>query len=703
MRRYRIEIALGVALVALTLGALGHACWNGFVNFDDDGYVVHNRHVQAGLTAPGLLWAVTTTHAANWHPLTWLSLQLDASLYGPSSAWGFHLTNLLSHAAAVVLLFLALRLMTGAAWRSAVVAALFAVHPMHVESVAWVSERKDVLSGLFAMLTLLAYAWYVRRPGWGRYLLVLAAFGLGLTAKPMLVTLPCVLLLLDYWPLDRLTPARSASEGRTSLAGASGWGQGGAVLLEKLPLFAMTAAACLVTVYAQQRGGAVNSLEQLPLGERLMNALVAYADYLGKLVWPARLAPFYPHPRGRLLLEQAGRAGLLLVAITALVVWARRRRYLAVGWLWFLGTLVPVIGLVQVGSQGMADRYTYIPSVGPFLAVVWGVADLAAHGRATVRPAAALAALLLGIWVPLGLWRVLGSGAAMMEDGVIFEPVALLTALAVLAWAAGRLAGLWPARVTALAAPVALGLGLCVALTAWQVRLWHNSIWLWEYTTAVTRDNVTAYNNLGDAYWNSRHPERVEKARENFLAALRLQPNHARAHNNLGMLYLDQGLLDEAAAQLALARQDDPALAAVALNLGTVSARRHQFSEAIACYEEALRLDPGSAGAHDRLGQARAALGQWPEAEEAFRRAVALEPADGDLRADLAWALWHRGRRSEAAAEYAAVTARDAEWPEKARAAACAWVTDPNAGRRDAFEATRRAEQARQARGDMEK
>jgi tetratricopeptide (TPR) repeat protein len=681
MRRYRTEIAVGLALVALALAALGHACWNGFVNFDDNDYVTGNRHVQAGLTAAGFVWAFTTTRAANWHPLTWLSLQLDASAFGPQSPWGFHLSNVLLHAASAVLLFLALRLMTGAVWRSALVAALFAVHPAHVESVAWVAERKDVLSGLFGMLTLLAYAWYVRRPGTGRYLAVLAAFALGLLAKPMLVTLPCVLLLLDYWPLGRM--------------------KGRFFLLEKLPLFALTAAACLVTMYAQGRGGAVNTLEQLPLGERLMNALAAYAGYLGELIWPARLAPFYPHPRGRLLLEQAGRAGLLLVVITGLVLWARRRRYLVVGWLWFLGTLVPVIGLVQVGSQGMADRYTYIPSIGLFLAAVWGGADLAARWRATMRPAVALAAMLFGIWAPLALWRA-GGAATTMADGVILGPVAVLTAVAVLGWGVGRLAGLWPARIPAVAAPVALLLGLCVALTAWQVRLWHNSIWLWEYTTAVTRDNVTAYNNLGDAYWNSRHPERVERARENFLAALRLQPNHARARNNLGMLYLDQGLLDEAATQLTLARREDPTLAVVAQNLGIVAARRYQFGNAIALYEEALCLDPGMAGTYARLGQARAALGQWPEAEEAFRRAVTLEPRDKDLRADLAWALWHLGRRSEAAAEYAAVTAQDAEWPENARATAWNWATDPDPSRRNGFEAVRRAEQACQARGECD-
>jgi protein O-mannosyl-transferase len=702
MRPYRIELATALALAVLALGALGHACWNGFVNFDDDDYVVRNRHVKAGLSVADAAWAFTTTHAANWHPLTWLSLQLDASVYGTQSAWGFHLTNVLLHAAGVVLLFLALRLMTGAVGRSAIVAALFGVHPAHVESVAWVAERKDVLSGLFWMLTLLAYAWYVRRPGWGRYLAVLAAFALGLMAKPMLVTLPCVLLLLDYWPLGRLWSvergAGSVERGARSAAPALGVPRSALhLLLEKVPFFALTAAACLATMHAQK--GAVNTLEQLPLSERLTNTLGAYAGYLGEMVFPSGLAPFYPHPHGRLLLEQAGRSGLLLAAISALVVWARRRRYLTVGWLWFLGTLVPVIGLVQVGSQGMADRYTYIPYIGLFIALTWGAADLVGRRPAMVHSVGPLATLLAGIWTPLGFWLVTGAGAEMMSDGILFASLAVLTTLAVIGWMAGRRFGLIPERVPVPAVVLALLLGLCVALSAWQVRLWNNSIWLWEYTVAVTRDNVTGHNNLGDAYWNSVHPERIEKARANFLDTLRLQPDHPRAHNNLGMLYLDQGLLDDAAAQLTLARRADPTLAVVVQNLGIVQARRYHFAEAIAFYQEALRLDPGLAGVYDRLGQARAAQGQWEEGETAFRGALALEPKDLPLRADRAWALWHLGRESEAVSEYAAVTAADPAWPEKTRGDAWRWATDPNARRRNGFEAVRKAEEAYQAHG----
>jgi tetratricopeptide (TPR) repeat protein len=718
MRRYCNEIVVCLALAVLTLGTLGHVCWNGFINYDDGDYVVRNAQVKAGLNRAGLLWAFTTTHAANWHPLTWLSLQTDASVYGPDAAWGDHLTNLLLHTANVVLLFLALRRMTRVVWRSAVVAALFAVHPAQVESVAWVAERKDVLSGLFWMLTLLAYAWYAERPGWRRYLPVLTTFALGLMAKPMLVTLPCVLLLLDYWPLNRLKSetGNPKSEGNPNTEfpiteRPSSWDFRFRVwhflrisdfvfrIFEKLPLFALTAAACVMTVYAQHKGGAINTLEQMPLGERLMNSVAAYAGYLGDLVWPSGLAPYYPHPGRRLLLGQAVRAGLVLAAITALVLWARRRRYLAVGWFWFLGTLVPVIGLVQVGSQAMADRYTYLPYIGLFIALTWGAADLATAWPASLRAVVLPAALLVGVWVPLALWFALGVGAQMMEDHVMFLPVAVLTGTVVLGWGAGWLAGLWPNRLSPLAPLTALLIGVCAALSVWQARVWHNSIWLWEYAVAVTRDSATGHNNLGDAYWNSRHPERVERARDNYVAALRILPQHARAHNNLGLVYLDQGQLEEAGAHFKEARTLDPELSAAVFNEGRVLARQGRFEEAVEQFEAARRQEPGDAVVSVHLGRALAGLGRWEEAAGAFRRAVQLEPRQKDFRADLAWAVWHLGQKEASAIEYAAVVEADAEWPETARERAEKLATNPTTAQRSGFDAVRLAEEACQARG----
>jgi protein O-mannosyl-transferase len=717
MRRYRIEIAVCVALAALTLGTMGPGCWNGFTNYDDNDYVTNNRQVKAGLSIASVRWAFTTMHAANWHPLTWLSLELDTTLFG-DSAWGYHLTNLLLHTANVLLLFLALRRLTGAVWRSAAAAALFAVHPAHVESVAWVAERKDVLSGLFWMLTMLAYAWYVERPGWKRYLLVATVFALGLMAKPMLVTLPCVLLLLDYWPLGRLKSdiRYPKSEGNpkpeipmTQTGSPGFWSLGirflnflrissfGFRILEKLPLFALTAAACLVTMAAQK--GAMSSLERLPFRERVLNTVAAYGAYLGELVWPTKLAVLYPHPHGGLPLEDVARAALILAAITGLVLWARRRRYLAVGWLWFLGTLVPVIGLVQVGAQSMADRYTYLPYIGLFIAISWGVGDLAARRPAATRAILAPAALLLGLWAPLAIWALTGNGTQMMQDGLLYRFVVGLTVFAVLGWATGWLAGLWPARVSPLVPALTLILGIWIALSAWQTRLWLTSIWLWEYTVAVTPDNPLAHNALGDAYWNSKHPNRIELAREHFLTTLRLTPQHAKAHNNLALILTSEGRLDEAAAHFAAAWAVGQTLPVIPLNWGVVLARQGHPEAALGKFDQALRLEPDMPVAHSEQGRALAALRRWPEAELAFQQAVKLDPNRLDFRADLGWALWHLGHVSAAEEEYAIVMKGDKEWAENARSSAWIFATDPQAGRRSGYEAVRRAEEACQARG----
>jgi protein O-mannosyl-transferase len=381
----RLSLALGAALALLTLAAWLPALGNGFVNLDDPYYVTAQPHVLPGITRAGLAWAATAKVASNWHPLTMLSHMLDCQLFGLDPA-GHHATSLLLHLANVLLLFEVLRRMTGAAGRSAAVAALFAVHPTHVESVAWVAERKDVLSALFWILAMGAWARYARRPSSGRYLLVALLMILGLMAKPMVVTLPFALLLLDVWPLGRLH---------------LGWKR---LAIEKLPLLALSAASSLITLRYQQTSLA--PLDVVPWSLRAANALVSYVAYLGKLFLPRDLAVFYPIPLAIPGWRAAG-AALLLVALTALAVWrARREPWLLTGWLWFLGTLVPVIGLVQVGRQAMADRYTYIPSIGLFLAVVWSVAELARARRAVLATAAVVVILALAAItrVQVGYW-----------------------------------------------------------------------------------------------------------------------------------------------------------------------------------------------------------------------------------------------------------------------------------------------------------
>jgi protein O-mannosyl-transferase len=416
---WRLASTVSLLLVLLTVAAFAGVWQNGFVEVDDDEYVYTNAEVLSGLSLHGVCWAFTTFHAGNWHPLTWLSLQLDAELFGLNPA-GYHITNLLLHCGSAVLLFLALWRLTGALGRAAVVAAFFAVHPLRVESVAWVAERKDILSGLFWMLTLLAYAWYAERPDRTRYLLTLLAFAVGLLAKPMLVTLPCVLVLLDFWPLRR----------------ARGLGADGVDQREKLPFFALAAVTCVLTLLAQEE--AQPSLEALPLWTRVLNALVAYVTYLGKMLWPRDLAFPYPHLGTDLPLWKAGAAGLLLALISWAVLRAGRRcPYLAVGWLWYLGTLVPVIGLVQVGGQALADRYTYVPLVGLFLAIAWGLAH----------------------------------------------------------WAAGR-----PARRVLLGGATVALLAACVVATQAQVRHWQDTLTLWERAFSVHAEDPRMVRELLATY-----------------------------------------------------------------------------------------------------------------------------------------------------------------------------------------------------------
>jgi tetratricopeptide (TPR) repeat protein len=380
-RRPTVAVALFVGAAALYARSLPYP----FVNLDDPHYVFANPHITGGLTAANVGWAFTTGEQANWHPLTWLSLQLDSTLWGGDAPAGFRATNVLLHAANAVLLFLFLDRATGAVGRSAVVAALWAAHPLHVESVVWISERKDVLSQFFALLSLIAYVRYAERPTAGRYLLVAGLLALGLMAKPMLVTLPCVFLLLDHWPLRR-----------------------GLRVVEKLPLFALAAASSVATLVVQDQGGAVGSLERLGPADRLANAVAGYGQYLRQTVWPADLAIIYPFVPRSLADPEVWAAAVVLAFVTAWVVHARRRYpYLVVGLLWFLGTLVPVIGVVQVGSQARADRYTYLPHVGLFVAGVWGAADLLKRSpRAQVAAAAvAVAAAAGACWVQVGHWR----------------------------------------------------------------------------------------------------------------------------------------------------------------------------------------------------------------------------------------------------------------------------------------------------------
>src|SRR5262249_14083596 len=513
-------VAIYLSLAVISLAVFSQTIRYNFVNFDDDLYVYDSRAIKAGLTIKGIAAAFITPHARNWHPLTTISHMLDCQLYG-LNAGGHHATNMLLHTFAVLLLFRVLQQMTGSIWKSALVAALFAVHPLHVESVAWVSERKDVLSAVFFFLMLNAYARYACAPSTGRYLLVCVLFGAGLMSKAMLVTAPVILLLLDYWPLQRTARWKSKFKSATLVH----IGQRSALsrlILEKLPLFALSAGACVVTFVVQKR--AVGAIPPLPLSWRMENAVVSYLIYTWQTLWPTRLAAFYPHPNDTLALWEVILAGGLLVAITATAILFRSRwPYLFTGWLWYVLMLVPVIGLVQVGEQGHADRYTYLPHVGLFLLSVWGIADVLQPYRST--------------------WRV--------------------------------------AAVTALVVILALGTTAFI-----QTSYWCNSETLWSHALAVTSDNDVAQNNLGylciDSgqldeglshfeaaamirhHKNHRHYNagsafvemnladalarkgQSDEAMVHYQQAITLEPNYADAYYNRGNLLLAKGNVDDA-------------------------------------------------------------------------------------------------------------------------------------------------------------
>jgi tetratricopeptide (TPR) repeat protein len=615
MHTWRANLLISLALVAATVIAYAPALQNDFVNFDDDLYVTDNRPVLAGLTAGGLGWAWTTLHAGYFQPLTWMSLQLDAQLYGRRPA-GYHLTNVLLHAANVVLLFWVLRRLTGATWRSAAVAGLFALHPLHVESVAWVTERKDVLSTFFGLLTIAAYRAYARSPRLARYLPVVAALTLGLLAKPMLVTLPCVLLLLDYWPLQRV------DRGRLRLStSAQPQAVQSALLLEKLPLLFLAAAAAAVTVFAQYRVRALEPLARLPFGARLENALVGYVWYLAKTIWPSDLAPFYPHPGGTLPWWQvAGAAALLLALTAAALAAARQRPYLAVGWLWFLLTLLPVIGLAQAGEQPVADRFAYWPHVGLVLLLVWGAHDF------------------LAAWRVPQVVRAAGAAAVLLA---------------------------------------------CAAATWVQACYWHDSVTLLEHTLQVTTANTVAENTLGAAFLRQGSPQlairhfaaaleadpanrrahynlglallqqgRRQDAARQFAEALRIDPGFAPAHYDWGVALIADGQREEAIAHFREALALDPTITPAQHNWGVALAEEGRRDEAVVHFREALRLDPDFVPAHVQLGQLLLAAGDLDEAESHFRAALRVAPNDAAIHYHLGRVLERQQKSDEAAASF---------------------------------------------------
>ncbi|NTW57717.1 MAG: tetratricopeptide repeat protein [Nitrospirae bacterium] len=582
-----------------------------FVNLDDAKYILENPRVRAGLTGDGLIWAFTSTYASNWHPLTWLSHMLDVQLFGLNPG-AHHLVNLLFHAVNTVLLFLLLVRMTGASWQSMIVAALFALHPLHVESVAWVAERKDVLSAFFWMLTLLLYAWYVRRQGRMRYLLTLCSFALGLLSKPMLVTLPLVLLLLDYWPLGRLQFGETGTLARQDPAHAGQRHLTWRLLWEKTPFFALAAVSSIVTLHAQQK--AVASVEFVPVVFRVINALWSYVLYLGKMLWPLNLAAMYPLST-TLTMTQGLSAGLLIAGISLFVMRsAKRHPYLFVGWLWYLITLVPVIGLVQVGRQAMADRYTYLPLIGPFMMLAWGMGAVAGEIR---------------------FRRIAISSAGGL----------MLVALVILTW--------------------------------FQIRTWKDSFTLFNHAIEAVDRNYIAHETMGrmltgtgrldEAQHHYATALRIAPNDERSLIgmgnvlieqgkidegiyytqmALRLRPNSHYGHFNMGYALLKQGREQDALDQYAEGLRSDPENAGIHHIVGVILGAQGKLNESIEHFQKALRIQPDNADAHYGLGIALMRRGNVDESSGHFAEALRLKPDFPEARLSLDQAM-HLKKKSQ--------------------------------------------------------
>jgi len=561
-----------------------------FINYDDYQYIKDNWNIKSGFSSESISWAFTTFYAYNWFPITWLSHIFDYQLYGLNPK-GHHLTNLLFHIANALILFMVLLRMTGKLWRCAFIAAMFAFHPLNVESVAWVAERKNVLSTLFWLLTMWTYIHYAEKPTIKKYGLVLLFFALGLMSKPMLITLPFVLLLLDYWPLRRLKLGQGGSENEVPVK--SQYHVKSKLLklmLEKVPLFVLTTGACILTFIAQQEGALINA-NNLSLPTRLTNVVVSYLEYLKKMIWPYDLAVFYPHPESNLAAWKWVVCFVVLVTITAISIkFIKKVPYFAVGWFWYIGTLIPVIGIVQVGHQAMADRYAYIPLIGIFIIVAWGVPEL------------------------ISKWN--------HKEKVLSVSVGIII--------------------------------LILLITTWgQVSHWKNSISIFKHALKVANEN--SYNtylinyHLGDAFWNK---QKAGEAIFHYKMAIKLNPDYALTYNNLGIILGSEGKTEEEFSHYKMAIKINPDVAEAHYNLGNVLNLKGEMKEAISHYKMAIKINPDYASAYNNLGNALGKQGKFSEAISHHKMAIKINPEYAQAHDNLGFALGAEGNNEEAISHF---------------------------------------------------
>jgi tetratricopeptide (TPR) repeat protein len=609
----RTDIWICLFLVLVTLGVYFQVGTFEFINYDTPTYVYENNYVKDGLTTKGIKWAFTTLHFSNWHPLTWLSHMLDVQLYGLEPG-RHHLTSVLFHIANILLLFGILRRMTDDMWRCLIVAVLFALHPLHAQSVAWVAERKDVLSTLFGFLTLGYYFRYVAYRGIGRYVLILLFFILGLMAKPMIVTLTFVMLLLDYWPLQRY-PFQCVKKVKTA---------GGPtdtlffLIAEKMPLFIMAAGSSLVTLIAQKAGGAVGSIEAYPFSLRMANALIAYMGYIAKLFWPVNLAAIYPY-NWELPVWQVWLACFFIFGISCFTIKSYKSKpWFLVGWLWYLGTLVPVIGLVQVGTQAMADLYTYFPLIGIYIIIAWGLSDLMARWRYRKVGLATLAVAITGVlmvasWRQIGYWR---------DTVTLLKRAVEVTGANYMAYNN-------------------IGQGLLVAGKA------REAVENFKKSLEINPRSAIAHFNLGLALAGQ---DRLKEALGSCAEAVRLKPDFAEAYNCQGKTQLRLGKPDQAVLNYQQAIKIDPTYAEAYNNLGNALFRLGKNDQALASYQQAITIDPADAEAHNSLGNFWYHTGHSEKAFPQFIQALKINPKFAEAYNGAGAALIQMGEARKAAA-----------------------------------------------------